>query len=353
MDKLNRIPSLDGLRTVSIGFVLLAHFLHSMGVVDFFNLGNLGVRIFFVISGFLITGLLLKELERTDSINLTKFYFRRTMRIFPPYYFFLAVLLVTTLMGYLQIPQTSFSMAFAYVTNYYNPDTWNLGHTRSLSVEEQFYLLFPDTLLLFGLRRTKFLLVAIVLASPFIRFADYSAFGESRWFGMGFHYNMDALGLGCLLSLFQSRLHQNSSYKRLMSSKIFYLLPLVVLFANLFPDRPRISAFASSIMNLLIAVCIDWTVTNYQSLPGRILNCAPMVYLGTMSYSVYLWQQVFFDNSGATWTKFPINIVGLALMSLCSYYLVEKSALILKRGLETKLFDPASELKATTSVNIA
>lgn len=99
------------------------------------GLGNLGVRIFFVISGFLITGLLLKEIEKTNTINLVKFYFRRTIRIFPPYYFFLLVLLCLSLLGYIQISQRSFSMAFAYATDYHKPDNWHLGHTWSLSVE--------------------------------------------------------------------------------------------------------------------------------------------------------------------------------------------------------------------------
>jgi peptidoglycan/LPS O-acetylase OafA/YrhL len=334
----NRIPSLDGLRTISIAFVLIAHFLHSLGVADILNLGNLGVRVFFIISGFLITGLLLKELEKTGEISLAKFYFRRTMRIFPPYYFFLFGLSVFTLFGFLEILIPSFFSAFAYLTNYYDPISWNLGHTWSLAVEEQFYLIFPGILLIFGNRKTKILLVFIILISPIIRFSDYMIFGDTRWFSMGFHSNMDALGFGCLLSLFYTKLHQNIYYQQLIKSTLICILPAIAVLLNLLSERPRLFSFSSSIVNLAIVLCIDWAVTNHRTVVGKMLNSSPMVYLGTMSYSIYLWQQPFFNQSNSIWTKFPVNIIGLVVMSLISYYLVEKYSLMLRNSLEKMIF---------------
>ena len=92
-NKPGRIPSLDGLRAISILLVIAAHFLHTVGISDL-NVGALGVRVFFVISGFLISGLLISEIDKTSTIRLAKFYYRRTLRIFPPYYFFLGVMLL-------------------------------------------------------------------------------------------------------------------------------------------------------------------------------------------------------------------------------------------------------------------
>ena len=112
-----RIPSLDGLRTISIFLVIIGHLFHVLGYGYLGNLGNLGVRVFFVISGFLITGLLIKELEKTNQINLAKFYFRRTLRIFPPYYFYLLIILVATLFEFIQVPLNSIFVAAAYFTN--------------------------------------------------------------------------------------------------------------------------------------------------------------------------------------------------------------------------------------------
>src|SRR5689334_2522662 len=93
----SRLPSLDGLRAMSIGFVLFGHLANQPGLIPLprlflGSLASLGVRVFFVISGFLITSLLLVEKERSGSISLRSFYFRRTMRIFPPFYGYVAVM---------------------------------------------------------------------------------------------------------------------------------------------------------------------------------------------------------------------------------------------------------------------
>jgi peptidoglycan/LPS O-acetylase OafA/YrhL len=342
MEKLsNRIPSLDGLRTLSIVLVISGHWLHVLGYGGAGNLGNLGVRVFFVISGFLITGLLLRELEKTSDVNLLKFYFRRTLRIFPPFYFYLLVIFLAVFLGFIFVPLKSLLFASAYVSDYANPSNWLLGHTWSLAVEEQFYLLFPTVLLILGIRKTKIFLFLVVLASPFIRLADFHFFGsEPIWVVKGFHANMDALAIGCLLALFYERLHRNSFYQTLLKSRIVFVLPLIILLANSQSDHPRIFLGASfSVINLLVAFCIDWAVTNAGSAAGRILNSAPAVTLGMMSYSIYLWQQPFFnpDNPGF-WTQTPFNFIGLAAMSLISYCVVEKYSLRWRQRLEERFF---------------
>jgi len=342
MEKLsNRIPSLDGLRTISIALVIIGHWLHVLGYGNAGNFGNLGVRVFFVISGFLITGLLLREFEKTSDVNLLKFYFRRTLRIFPPFYFYLLVIFSAAFLGFVYVPFKSMLFAFGYVSDYANPSNWLLGHTWSLAVEEQFYLLFPTVLLILGIRNTKIFLFLVVLASPFIRLADFQLFGsEPIWVVKGFHANMDALAVGCLLALFYKRLHQNAFYQRLLKSKIVFALPLVILLANSQSEHPRIFlGIGFSVINLLAAFCIDWAVTNYDSAVGRILNSAPAVTFGMMSYSIYLWQQPFFNpDNPSILTQTPFNFIGLAAMTLISYYAVEKYSLKLRQGFEEYLF---------------
>jgi peptidoglycan/LPS O-acetylase OafA/YrhL len=334
----NRIPSLDGLRTISIALVVISHIFHSFGKTDTLFLGNLGVRVFFVISGFLITGLLLKETEKHGEINLTRFYFRRTFRIFPPFYFYLSVMFLLTLLNVFEIPLKSFFYSAFYISNYFDPIHWNLTHTWSLSVEEQFYLLFPSILFLCGKRRSEKILLAIVVLTPFIRYADYVIFQTGRWMNMGFHQTMDALAIGCLLAMFYDRLHANKFYLKLLNSKLIILLPVLILFGNLTGEHPKVYALACSVMNISIAFCIDWAVTNYQSNAGKILNSSPMITLGMMSYSIYLWQQPFFDeHSMLFWTRFPFNFIGLAVMSVISYRFVEKYFLKLRPEFEKKL----------------
>ncbi len=340
-----RIPSLDGLRTISIVLVVAGHLFHVLGFGNFGNLGNLGVRVFFVISGFLITGILIKEIEKTATVNLLKFYFRRTLRIFPPYYFYLFVMLLAALFGVAAIPLKSLFYASVYATNYFNPADWNLGHTWSLAVEEQFYLIFPGVLLILGLRKTKLFLLFLVAVSPLIRIAEFEFFGvEPIWVIKGFHANLDALGIGCLLALFYTRLHQTSLYRNFLASKIVVVLPFAILFFNFQSEHPLLFLGVSfSMMNLLIALCIDWSVTNYETIFGKFLNSAPMTVLGTMSYSIYLWQQPFFNpDNPSILTRTPLNFIGLAVMTIISYYFVEKYSLKMRQKLEVKFFDKKS-----------
>lgn len=341
----NRIPSLDGLRTISILLVVISHFLYTIGFSDKLNLGQLGVRVFFVISGFLITGLLLKELDKTSTVNLGKFYFRRTLRIFPPYYFYLFVILLFSLIGTIDTPLASFLPAFTYTSNYIHPNTWNLGHTWSLSVEEQFYLIYPGVLLLFGRRKIVWLLGFLIIISPFVRVLSFRFFGdvEAVWITKGFHSNADALAIGCLLAVSYNYLHRNHFYLLLLNSKMIILAPILIFVFNAQIDHPIIYLGISfSVCSLLIALCIDWAVTHYDdNFVGRFLNSSPMVMLGVMSYSIYLWQQPFFNHQSSAWfTVFPYNLIGIALFSCFSYFVVEKISLQWRQSLESKIFTP-------------
>jgi peptidoglycan/LPS O-acetylase OafA/YrhL len=335
----HRVPSLDGLRTLSIGLVILAHGLHQAGIADH-NLGSLGVRVFFVISGFLITGILLREIDKTGTISLSKFYFRRTLRIFPPYYFYLIVLLGVLIVGGSEIRFSDFLPAFTYTSNYLDVSRWELGHTWSLAVEEQFYLIYPGLFLLLGRRPTIVLLLCVVLIGPLIRFVDFQTFGEARWVGFGFHSNADALSVGCLLALFRDWVHSNSKYVRLIHSRIIIIFPILILLFNDQADHPRLFAFAVSVVNILIAFCIDWAVTNHSKhFVGKFLNTVPMTTLGVMSYSIYLWQQPFLNPYSDLWfTKFPANLIGIAFFSSLSYLVIERQSYRLRSILGSKLF---------------
>lgn len=344
-----RIFSLDGLRAISIFLVVFSHFLIVSGYGDIGNLGNLGVRVFFVISGFLITGLLLKELERDAKINLVKFYFRRTLRIFPPFYFFLLVIAILTFAGIFEIDFKSFLYSATYTINYFgtnSADGHNLGHTWSLAVEEQFYLIFPTVFVFLGARKTKFFLIFIILVSPFIRVLDYKIFGSDFvWAFTAFHSNVDALSSGCLLAFFHNDLHRNRLYQKIINSKLALIFPVVTVLFNSTVEHPLIYFGASiSAMNLLIAITIDAAVTNYDSLAGKFLNSPIPTTIGVMSYSIYLWQQPFFMTHGKFFfTQTPYNLVGLAIMTLISFYAVEKYSLVARKKLEERFFAEDTE----------
>jgi peptidoglycan/LPS O-acetylase OafA/YrhL len=232
-----RIPSLDGLRTISVALVIVSHLFPTLG--NYSNVGMLGVKFFFVISGFLITGLLLKEFDKTSNINLIKFYFRRTLRIFPPYYFYLLVIFIALKFNIISFTE-SFVPSLTYTSNYLVPNTWNLLHTWSLSVEEQFYLIFPFVLIFLGKRKIAWLLIGLIIICPFLRLADYQLYSESvkMWIYYGFHANADGLATGCLLAVFYERLHKNEFYLKILGSRLFFIAPILLVVVNSIID-PR------------------------------------------------------------------------------------------------------------------
>jgi peptidoglycan/LPS O-acetylase OafA/YrhL len=158
------IPSLDGLRALSIFVVIIAHcnwylpaaIQDSLAFRVVIGNGSLGVAIFFVISGYLITGLLLREFDKTGTVSLKRFYFRRTLRIFPPFYAFLAVVGLLWAMGVAMVgvDLRSFLAAATYTVAYYpGMKMGMIFHSWSLSIEAQFYLLWPLTFLIWHRRQ--------------------------------------------------------------------------------------------------------------------------------------------------------------------------------------------------------
>ena len=150
MTSKGRIPSLDGLRAIS---VLLVVFSHSFPTVKhYIDLGNLGVRMFFIISSYLITGILYRDVIK-NRFSLKTFYFKRIMRTFPAFYFFLGGLLLV-LLSFGLFDWEQFWRAPIYLENYHPRNLWNqkqwfVGHSWSLAVEEQFYLLIAGLFYLF------------------------------------------------------------------------------------------------------------------------------------------------------------------------------------------------------------
>ncbi len=339
-----RIPSLDGLRTVSIALVIASHAVRNFGPTAAYNIGDLGVRVFFVISGFLITGLLIAESEKSGRIDLLKFYFRRTLRIFPPYYFLLLILAALAISGRVHISLAQFVPVVSYASDYIYPGTWDVDHAWSLAVEEQFYLLFPGLMVLLRTRRKiVWTLAAILVLCPIFRLIDHNLFADAQpiWLTKGFHANADTLAGGCLLAFLRPALHANKTYASAIRSPFMIVLPLAVFLINSQIDYTGLNlGFLFSINNLLMAVMIDWAVTNADGLAGKVLNSRVAVTLGMMSYSIYLWQQPFLEpEPPSRYFAFPYSVIGFTAAVCVSYFIVERYSMRLRRRLEGRLFD--------------
>jgi peptidoglycan/LPS O-acetylase OafA/YrhL len=354
---MHRIPSLDGLRALSIFLVLALHSIQRLEVtspvsflwVGIFN-GGTGVFIFFVISGYLITSLLLREHEKRGSISLRGFYFRRAMRILPPLYVYVGVLLLLGLIGRLPIFKLDIISALFFFHDYALSRMWALEHFWSLSIEEQFYLIWP-LLLLYCLRlpgpegrwKASKIAIAIVLVSPLIRIFSFTI-GRNTYLhnGYSFHTHADSLMFGCLLALVQDTPVFERLYR--FATKIWWIPPAVIVVSDCVSARYQNYwdfPLGMTVCGAAIALFLLWCVRNPASAVGRFLNSRPIAHIGVLSYSIYIWQTLFLNPSNLSLFgpflkllyTFPFSWLAILVVAELSYYLVERPSLRLRNHL--------------------
>lgn len=344
-----RIPSLDGIRAVSILMVLYGHLTGTRGFPNgtdstwgnaLGDVAHLGVLVFFVISGFLITSLLVSEREKTGTISLGKFYLRRVLRIFPAFYALILVLAVATWLGWISLDGRDFAYALTYTVNYYPDHPWQVGHLWSLSIEEQFYLLWPLGLLMLRQRRALIVAMLAILAGPAVRAGirewTFHVDPSTPLAGMAIFPAMcDYLATGCALALLRPWLLKQNWYVRLTGSRWLGLAIPLVLLINLGSGYTLVELVFSPVMNICVALLIESSTRHADSPAGRFLNWRPVAGLGVLSYSLYLWQQPFLDrHSDAWWNAFPQNLACAFGCALLSYFLIERAFLGLRKRLE-------------------
>jgi peptidoglycan/LPS O-acetylase OafA/YrhL len=341
------IPSLDGLRAASVALVLLAHSLDRLPgatgryISTQFNwVGLSGVDVFFVISGFLITGLLLKELDATGGISLRNFYFRRFFRIFPPFYLYLAAVAALWGAGIIMQDLPSFIAAGTYTFNYFpHIPSWFVAHSWSLSLEEQFYLLWPPVLVLLGRRKATYAAIGVIVLSPVSRLATYLWVPPLRtveW--MTLHTRLDTIMFGCVVALLwkeirSSRWVEKLLHPALVAFAVFYIAvvsPVLTVQVGGAYDWP----VGYTLRALLVAVVLVYCVTKPESPAGRVLNVVPVRHIGEISYSLYLWQQIF---TGLHRIPMPLNLLLAFACAELSYRVVERPSMKLRDRVAAKL----------------
>jgi peptidoglycan/LPS O-acetylase OafA/YrhL len=354
---LKRIPSLDCIRAISITLVLVCHYGRDLGwrepPVD---LGLLGVRIFFVISGYLITGLLMNEVEKYGNISISRFYFRRTFRIFPAFYFYVACMLSLAAFGWTNLSLRQAVIALTYTSNYFPTHLpFTMQHTWSLATEEQFYLIWPAVLSVSGLKRGIVALLTLLIAAP-ISSHILATLGHP----VPAFFNAP-IGIGCLLALIRTDLHRSYAYRLWERSRFGVLLPLLFVFCSFssyHASSIRDAAFAL-VTNITIALWIDWAVTRTEGPAFRCLNSKWVAYIGVLSYSLYLWQQPFLALGhkppalllSGPWLSLSWVVPRFSMIALCtllSYYMVERPMLRLRTWLEPRVFRKRSSAPLTS-----
>jgi peptidoglycan/LPS O-acetylase OafA/YrhL len=336
-----RLRSLDGLRAISILLVLNGHLIGTRGYGrPHFGIGDqahLGVVVFFVISGLLITSLLMSERQRNGSVSLKLFYARRSVRIFPAAFAYLTILALLWTGGVISLHARDMWYAVTYTVNFQPHVSWHTGHLWSLSVEEQFYVLWPLTFVLLSQRRAAIVTVGVMMLAPAARIFNRFVLVDTDYHGLNmFPMVADSLAMGCMLALMRGWLEEQRWYLRLFHPVPSLALLVLVLLLNRYMGFTVVRVFGSSIINLGLAILIHRSVYCSRDVMGRFLNWRPLAFVGVLSYSLYVWQQLFLNRSSPSWMcEFPQNLLFTFSAALASYYLLEKPLLRLRQRLRT------------------
>ncbi len=343
------MPQLDTLRTFAVGLVLISHWFPKHHGIQIMPYGMFGVTLFFVLSGFLITRILLKskdadeELHESKFHSIKQFYIRRTLRIFPVYYITIFILYFFNVSGM----KEKFLWFLFYASNIYFFDIQNwsgtLSHFWTLAVEEQFYLIWPF-IILFVPRKYLFMsIIAMVFVGPvfrsvmfFIAQSDTVFYDFSELLTPA---RMDSFGLGAVLAYFtlykqNDPVFQNKWIKIFM---IIYLLAMT-LFTFLNPGLSTV-VFVNFNMSLLFLFLIAKAAKGFTGFLKIIFENKILMYLGKISYGLYLFHKFIpdiYDSLGLSVIQnlyLRLLIEGLMLVAIASFswYLIEKPFNNLKR----------------------
>lgn len=321
-----QIPSLDGIRALAFLLVMMSHSGFGHIIPGFF-----GVTIFFFLSGYLITSLLRREYQQTGAIHLKHFYFRRILRILPPMYITLAVIVLGSLaLGTHTLNADSLIAQICHVTNYYNiahPQEAPLAGTAvlwSLAVEEHFYLIYPLIALCLFHRfswrhQSAFLAIAClgVLAwRCVLAFGPEPQLDRIPW---ATDTRLDSLLFGCLLALYcnpymDRPLTLNHLHRFLMYSLSITTLLVTFLWRDpVFRETARYTLQGLALLPLFYLAVVD-----HRAWWFRWLSWRPMQFLGALSYSLYLIHDAIAKN--LLLTDLPKPLVPLLVFAISLAY---------------------------------
>lgn len=349
-----KLPGLDGFRMIAVLTVVLAH----SGIGTLFFSARHGVAGFFVLSGFLITWLLLKEHDSTGRVSFKNFYMRRSLRIFPAYYAFLVASISWDLFRGNDDIKDAIVPGLFYFMNYHNAfeghSSSSIAHVWSLAIEEQFYLLWPMLfILLMRLGRRHVIIFLIVASLIVLAWRSYSFsylnYGSSYAYN-AFDTRFDNLAIGCLLAFLVERRRYLKLFNSLSSKFWMPFIPLGLLFlskeygANDYHYGP-----AFTIDAILLAVLLLQMVRLSMGHFWGWLNHPISVYLGVISYPIYLWH-VWGLQAGnkldflPEWLQLTFGVAISCLLASASYHLIEQRFLRFKRHYEARTLTADSQL---------
>lgn len=340
---MNRISSLDGFRAISILLVVFSHFRFldwfPSYLYSFAKQCDVGVNVFFVISGFLITTLLLKEQQKKKDISLKNFFVGRVFRILPVFFFYFLFICIYNCFVDLEISKANFIHAITFTANFEPDRNWFIGHFWTLAVEQQFYLFWPFTLLLFR-KKLKLITFVLIAYSCIVRVIVYKFNLDPNVFLHPFFAVSDSILIGAFTAILYQEKPQFFAKKIFNNYTLQVIAVLLIIFFVNASAHGKFALISLPFGNTIIAIAIMYLILSYidkrTNLVYKFLNAKVMIHIGVLSYSIYIWQQFFFGQDRIFFLGvFPLNIVLIYLVSLASYYLLEKPFINLRKKYTT------------------
>ena len=348
-NRIRYLAPLDGLRGVAILAVLAFH-----GEFPYLRGGYIGVDIFFLLSGFLITATLIREFDQHGQINLRNFYMRRILRLLPALVALLLIYIAYCIVVFdgntLRMNLAAVVPVLFYFVNWLRAfhimNPIYLAHTWSLSIEEQFYIVWP-IVFSYLMRRIAwrptlfFITVGLSFASLLLRvILIQNGISVDRLYN-GSDTRADILLLGCSLAIIIStgtlifKIRASPLYSRLLGVISFISVlafPVLMIFSKWTdPNMYRYGFFA---VGLGSAILVLQTIVFEQSLLSRILALSPLVWIGKISYGLYLWHYPVFkvmrDYGASRMTVMTLGVLITFAIAAISYYVLERQFLRLK-----------------------
>lgn len=345
--KLKYLKELDGIRAIAARMVMFFHF--SAGIVSTDKLllfikkisifGQTGVSLFFVLSGFLITRILLVSKDKTNYFY--NFYIRRVLRIFPLYYLFLSIFYFLVPI-FSKTPIVNFYNQFYYwiymqdFAMTFNWDSVGPLHFWSLAIEEHFYLFWPFLIYFFNTNKIIFSIIGLLLISVLVRVLLISHHYEVFYFTFS---RMDELAFGALLAILEMKnILRTDNSKKFILLFIVVMVPTIIIWSlNNASGNAILQIFKFILLSVAFFSFIGYVVTSKESnLFKRFLKLKPFSFSGKISYGLYVYHPLcfFIFNKFFSTNYFVVNLVGsficTYIVATISYYLIESQFLKLK-----------------------
>ena len=371
--RLPYIPGLDGLRALAVIAVIAYH-----SEIESVPGGFLGVEIFFVISGYLITALLLEEFNSNQRIDLKQFWARRARRLFPALFLYVAgsIALAYSMAEDVIPTKGEIISTLGYVYNWFGifqeisyTDVFErknfFHHLWSLAVEEQFYLLWPVLVLClqkYLSKRVTIILISLGIAtSTVLMWVMYQPFEDPLRLYYGTDTRASALLIGALLAYMWRPWNARDTKLHALAKKILFPVGfgavVVLIWANMYytllmPDSEQLFRGGFLLTSIITAIVLASIVTPRSKL-SSVLGFAPLVWIGKRSYGLYLWhwpvfqltrERVDVDING--WELFAVRMFVTLILVEISYQYIERPIRERRVSSELSKFKKLGELKS-------